>query len=112
MDQSYEDLKKVLDRINSGESVLRTNFHNQILGILGNYGIRIRQDDGADPKITISYPTTLPGSIVVGLRYTKQNGTKTEDHFIFQAGNPIEKCYGNRLAELMPEYIGTHKLQR
>ena len=101
-----------MDRVNSGEIISRTDFHNQVLTILGNSGIRIRQNDGVNPVVTVSYPISLPESIVVGLRYTKNDGTKTEDHFIFQEGRAIEKCYGKKLARLMPEYKGTHKLQR
>ena len=50
--------------------------------------------------------------MVVGVRYTKNDGTKTEDHFVFQPGQAIEKHYGKNLEELLPEYKGVHKLQR
>lgn len=110
MDTSFDELKTITDRVYSGDIPL--DFHQSIVGILVNYGIGLRQDDGSNPKVTISHPTSLPGSVVVGLRYTKEDGTKTEDHFLFQQGQPITRCYGKKLEELIPEYKGAHKLQR
>lgn len=110
MDNSFNELKIVTDQVYSGNQPI--NFHQSIVDILVNYGIKLRQDDGSNPKVTISHPTSLPDSMVVGLRYTKNDGTKTEDHFLFQQGQPIERCYGVKLEKLLPEYKGTHKLQR
>jgi len=112
MDTSFDELKIITDQIYSDHPLIPTVFHQRIVDLLANHGIGLRQDDGSDPKVTISHPTSLPGSMVIGLRYTKLNGTKTEDHFLFQSGRTIEKCYRKRLEELFPEYKGTHKLQR
>jgi len=108
MDASFNELKLITDQVYSGNPP--THFHQKTLDILANHGIKLRQKDGSNPKVTISYPINLPGSMVVGLRYTKKNGTKTEDHFLFQHGQIIERCYGKRLEKLLPEYKGTHKL--
>ena len=75
-------------------------------------GIKLRQDDGSGPKATFSIATSRSDAFVIGLRYTKKNGTKTEDHFLFERERPIQKCYGKLLEELLPEYKGAHKLQR
>lgn len=110
MDTSFDELKAITDAIYSENP--QGDLHLQIVNILNNHGIRFRQDDGVNPEITISHPTTRQGTMVVGLRYTKNDGTKTEDHFLFQSDLPIEKHYGKKLEELFPEYKGTHKLQR
>lgn len=110
MDTSFDELKIITDAVYSGNPP--SDFHQQIVNLLTSHGIRLRQDDGVDPKVTISHPTTLPGTMVVGVRYTKNDRTKTEDHFLFQPGLQIERCYGKRLEELFSEYKGTHKLQR
>ncbi len=110
MDNFFDELKIITDQVYSGSRP--TNFHQSVVDILINHGIQLRQDDGLNPKVTISHPTSLPGSMVVGLRYTKKDGTKTEDHFLFQRGLPVERCYGIKLEKLLPEYKGSHKLQR
>ena len=73
MDRSFEDIKQIIDRINSGEAITRPDFHDQIIKILERHGIGIRRDDGVDPVVTISYPVSVSGGIVVGLRYTKKD---------------------------------------
>lgn len=110
MDTSFDELKILTDAVYSGNSP--ASFHQQIVDLLERHGIKLRQDDGSDPEATISHPTTLPGSMVVGLRYTKEDRTKTEDHFLFQHGKEIKRLYGKRLEKLLPEYKGAHKLQR
>lgn len=115
MDTSYDELKAIMDtqyevRERTGRPT--ADFHNLIIDLLSRNGILTRQDNGVNPKITFSIPQTEPDSFVIGLRYTKRNGTKTEDHFLFRKDNPIEYLRGKRLEELMPEYDGAHKHQR
>jgi hypothetical protein len=110
MDTSFEELKAITDAIYSGN--IPADFHDQIIALLDSHGIGIRQDDGTDPKVTISHPTSLPGSMVVGLRYTKEDGSKTEDLFLFQPNQPIQPHYRGRLERIFPEYAGSHKLDR
>lgn len=110
MDTSFDELKAITDQVYSGH--VPANFHRRIVDLLVSHGIGLRQKDGSDPKVTISHPTSLLGSMVIGLRYTKLDGTKTEDHFLFQQGRAIGRCYRRRLEKLLPEYKGAHKLQR
>ena len=110
MNTSFEELKEITDAVYSGVKV--SNFHTKIVRILQKHNISIRQKDGKDPIVTISHPKTIANSMIVGLRYTKNDGTKTEDHFLFQPRLPIEKCYGKKLEKLCPEYEKSHKLQR
>lgn len=110
MDTSFDELKVITDQVYSGNPP--ADFHEKIVNVLGRHGIKLRQKDGSIPIATISHPTSLIGSMVVGLRYIKKDGTKTEDHFLFQKGLVIKKCYGKKLEKLCPEYRGTHKLQR
>ncbi|MDP2693105.1 MAG: hypothetical protein Q8O88_05710 [bacterium] len=112
MDTSFEELKVITDQVYSIHSMNRIKFHQEIVDLLSRHGINLRNKNGSNPIVTISHPTSLPGSMVVGLRYTKLDGTKTEDHFLFQANVKIEKCYGKRLERLFHEYSGAHKLQR
>lgn len=110
MDASFDELKVITDQVYSGN--YPTDFHQRIVNLLANHRISLRQDNGSNPQETISHPNSLPGSMVVGLRYTKNSGTKTEDHFLFQPGQAIKRFYGKKLEGLLPEYKGTHKLQR
>lgn len=110
MDTSFDELKIITDQVYSGNP--SADFHQRIVNLLANHRIRLRQKDGSNPNVTISHPTSLPGSMVIGLRYTKRDGTKTEDHFLFRPGRAIERCYGKKLEELLLEYKGVHKLQR
>lgn len=114
MDTSFDELKAITDQLYSGNPITHTVFHQRVIDLLANHEIKPRQKEGSNPQVTISHPTSLPGSMVVGLRYTKLDGTKTEDHFLFQQGRAraIERCYGKRLEGLFPEYKGAHKLQR
>lgn len=115
MNTSFDELKAIMDhqyevRERTGKPT--PDFHQLIVNILDRHGIKLRQKDGTNPKATFSIPTSRQNVFVVGLRYTKNDGTKTEDYFLFEKDKPIQKCYGKLLEELLPEYKGSHKLQR
>lgn len=110
MDTSFDELKSITDAVYSGNYT--ANFHQDIVNLLERHGIKLRQDDGSNPIATISHPISLPGTMVVGLRYTKEDLTKTEDYFLFQQREEIKRLYGTKLEKLIPEYKGAHKLQR
>lgn len=115
MDTSYDELKAIMDNqyeVREKTGSPTPEFHDLIIDLLSKNGIQTRQDDGANPIVTFSIPQTDQDSFVIGLRYTKNDGTKAEDHFLFKQGNPIEYLRGKRLERLMPEYRGAHKLQR
>lgn len=115
MDTSYEELKAITDHqyeVLEQTGKITLDFHQQIVDLLNKYGIKLRQKDGTNPKATFSIPTSRPDVFVIGIRYLKQDGTKTEDHFLFQKDQGIERCYGKKLENLLPEYKGSHKAQR
>jgi hypothetical protein len=114
MDASFEELKKIMDiqyavKEKNGKSM--ADFHVSIKDLLSKNGIKLRQKDGTRPKFTFSISSSNPAIFVIGVRYTKLNETKTEDHFIFEKNKAIVRCYGKKLEKLLPEYKGTHKLQ-
>lgn len=109
MNNSYEELKSLTDVYYAGIKIIN---RQEILNLLNKYSIKVRRDGGTLDYITISIPKTVGGGIVVGLRYMKKDGTKTEDLFLFSKGKPIEKGYKGRLEKILKEYKGTHKLQR
>ena len=114
-DFPFNELKIITDKqyLALGQTGRTTpDFHIQIIDLLANHNIKVRQDDGSNPVVTISHPTSLEGSIVVGLRYTKRDGTKTEDLFLFQPGQDIQPYYKGKLENILSEYRGSHKLQR
>lgn len=78
--------------------------------LLLKYGIRLRQKDGKDPVMTISIPMSCIG-IVIGIRYVKNSGRNTEDHFLFRPNKNVYKCKGKELGIICPEYKGSHELQ-
>ncbi len=87
----------------------------KIIPLLKNYGIRLRQNDDSLKQITFSIPTTKENSYVVGLRYIKNDGTFTEDHFLCESegvglkGEEIVHHPKRKLEYKLPEYKGTHK---
>ena len=66
-------------------------------------------------QITLSIPTSKGNSFVIGLRYIKNDGTYTEDHFLCEKegvglkGEVITYHPKRRLELALPEYTGTHK---
>ena len=112
----YLELKKIADEQYSSIEKFgypSRDFHQRIVDLLLKNGITLRKKDGSKPRVTFSIPTSKKGYFVVGVRYLKLNGSKTEDHFSFQKGKKIvEKYYKANLEENFPEYKGAHKLQR
>jgi hypothetical protein len=87
----------------------------KIIPLLEKHGIRLRQKDGSLKQITLSIPTTKENAFVVGLRYIKNDGTFTEDHFLCESkgfvlkGEEIVHHPKRKLEDELQEYRGTHK---
>ena len=112
-DTTYKALKIITDNVyktlrNTGIII---EFGSNVIDLLKINGIKLRQKDGKLSQVNISIPKTKEG-IAVGLRYIKKDGTKTEDLFLFQEGKPIVKGYKGDLEKTLPEYKGSHKLNR
>lgn len=84
---------------------------SQVVGLLEDHGIRLRQHDGQLKQITLSKPTSVNSGFVIGLRYVKQDGTHTEDLFTSLPGQQVQHHYKGALQKQWPEYQGTHKQQ-
>src|SRR5437867_119652 len=89
----------------------RTKMGQEVLDVLQDQGIRIRQDDGQLCQLTLSKPVSVDSGFVIGLRYDKRNGTQTEDLFRVEKGYPIKGYYKGALQQEFTEYRGTHKQQ-
>jgi len=89
----------------------RKNMAQEVVNLLLDHGIRIRQDDGQLRQVTLSKPSTIDSGFVVGLRYDKDDGTQTEDLFRVESGQSIKPYYKGALQREFPEYRGTHKQQ-
>jgi len=89
----------------------RKNMGEEVLDLVKDQGIRIRQDDGELRQVTLSKPTSVDSGFVIGLRYHKRDGTQTEDLFPVENGRPIEGYYKGSLQQQWTEYRGTHKQQ-
>ena len=113
MDQSYTELKTITDRVYQSKRQGREmEWVGDVISLLSKYNIRLRQKDGALHQVTISYPTSVDSAIVVGLRYVKNDKSKTEDLFLFQQNKLIVMGYKGRLERKLHEYVGSHKLDR
>lgn len=113
MDQSYVELKKITDRVyETLAQDQQIDFTTDVTNLLGRYGINLRQRDDILHQVNISIPTSVNNAVVVGLRYIKKDGSKTEDLFLFQQNQSIIKGYKGRLEKIIKEYSGTHKLVR
>lgn len=113
MDTSFTELKQITDEVyrkleKTGKII---PYGSRVVALLNKYDIKLRQKDGKLAQINISIPKTVQG-IVVGLRYTKNDNTKTEDLFLFQEGQTIVAGYKGNLEKTLQEYKGSHKLQR
>ena len=108
MSDLYNNLEGIWKRHLDGDN---SNTGKDILALLNNQGIRIRQDDGELKQLTVSKPTSVQSAFVIGLRYDKRDGTQTEDPFSIEQGRPIEPHYIGSLERKWPEYRGTHKQQ-
>ncbi len=113
MSDAYRVVQDIWTRYIRGE---RTTVERDILDLLFRHGFKIRQHDGDLNQMTVSIPTSIDNTFVIGLRYVKADGTCTEDHFLCQQdagmnGVPIgiEPQYKGRLEFRLPEYRGTHK---
>ena len=106
---SYEELKVITDAYYSG-NVPASNTFRLAYQLLLQYIGSLRRDDGNSPVMTISIPKSLVG-IVIGVRYVKNSGRQTEDHFLFRPNTNLYKCKGKELAKICPEYTGAHELQ-
>src|SRR5882724_9521740 len=106
MKDAFTKLEGIWCRYIEGD---RKNMGEEILNLLKDQGIRIRQDDGELRQLTLSKPTSVDTGFVIGLRYDKREGTQTEDLFPVEKGRPIEGYYKGSLQRQLPEYQGTHK---
>jgi len=106
---AFGELKIFTDKYYAGEltkEIVFTEAYRQ----LSSRGVRLRQQDGKDPKITVSVPK-VGNVLIIGIRYTKNDGRNTEDHFIFRPNANIYKCRGKELDKIYAEYTGSHILQ-
>ncbi len=106
---SYNELKQLTDSFYSGLIQAKSVFQGAY-EILSKYQIKLRKDDGENPIMTISIPQSTSG-IVLGIRYVKNSGRQTEDHFLFRPLQNLYKCKGKELSKICPEYKGAHELQ-
>lgn len=108
-EQAFAELKAFTDKFYTGILPKEDVFQEAYRQLLSR-GTKLRQDDGRDPKMTISVPRA-GNALVVGIRYRKNDGRSTEDHFIFRPGVNIYKCKTTELDRIYPEYKGSHTLQ-
>lgn len=106
---AFDELKVYTDKYYAG-SLPKENVFIEAYRQLSSRGVRLRQDDGKDPKMTISVPR-VGNVLIIGIRYKKDDGRSTEDHFIFRPDTNIYRCKGKELDRLYPEYKGSHLLQ-
>lgn len=111
MNSAYMKLKQIWDDC----STEGTGSLTRIVPLLNEHGIKPRQKDGVLRQIILSVPTSKEKSYVVGLRYIKNDGTFTEDHFLCEEegvglkGEEIVHHPKRKLEFELSEYKGTHK---
>lgn len=106
---SHAELKAYTDKYYEGQ-INKERVFEEAYRLLSRYGIGLRQKDGKNPVMTISVPMSSEG-IVIGIRYVKNSGRNTEDHFLLRPNENIYKCKGKELSKICPEYKGAHELQ-
>lgn len=108
MKDAFAELEGIWNRCIKSD---RKNMEKEILDLLKDQGIRIRQEDGELRQLTLSKPTSVNSGFVIGLRYDKRDGIQTEDLFLVEKGRPIKGYFKGSLQKQWPEYRGTHKQQ-
>lgn len=113
MNNTYSTLEGIWNKHLVGE---RQTLASSTLSLLSAHGIKTRTGDGELKQVTISKPTVIEDTYVIGLRYLKKDATYTEDHFVCRKTQasvlePIERYYKGRLEHKFQEYKGTHKEQ-
>jgi len=115
MNMTYAVIEHIWKRCLADEEV---DVGEDILALLSRQEIKTRQIDGVLRQINLSIPTSINSAFVIGLRYIKNDGTCTEDHFLCRndiepsmTQLSIEPHYGRRLEIRLSEYRGTHKQQ-
>lgn len=106
---AFDELKAFTDKYYAGE-IPKSYVFKEAYRQLSSRGIKLRQDDGQNPKMTVSVPK-VGNVLVIGIRYKKDDGRNTEDHFIFRPNTNIYRCKGKELDKIYPEYAGSHILQ-
>lgn len=106
---AFDELKVFTDNYYAGK-LQKEKVFKEAYRQLSSRGIKLRQDDGRNPKMTVSVPK-IGNVLVVGIRYKKDDGRNTEDHFVFKPNENIYRCKGKELDRLYPEYKGSHTLQ-
>jgi hypothetical protein len=108
MKDAFAEVESIWTRcIETGQK----QFDTDILVLLKDQGIRIREDDGDLKQLTLSKPTSVNSGFVIGLRYIKKDGSHTEDLFSVEQGQQIKSYYKGSLQKQWPEYRETHKQQ-
>ena len=105
---SYEEIKVITDAIYAGNIQPQAHL---FIEVLNKYGIKLRDKDGKFLELTYSIPKSIPNSILIGIRYVKDDGSHTEDHFLFEQDKSIRRFYKNQIEKVLPEYKGMHKRQ-
>ena len=114
MNSVYRELERIWQNcLLRGVEDLRDVIH-----VLGCHGISLRKMDGTLKQVNLSLPNTRDDAYVIGLRYIKNDGTCTEDHFLCEREAPeglkkyeITHYPKRKLEYMLPEYTGTHKQQ-
>ncbi len=105
---SYLELRTITDAVYAGKMELSDAF-KKAYALLNKYGIRLRDKDGQAPIMTLS--PADDNTLVMGIRYLKDSGRTTEDHFIFRRDADLYRCKGKEIDKLLPNYKGSHELQ-
>ena len=108
IDKSYSELKAITDSVYAG---IRDKWAKDVIDILKNHNIKLRQKDGKLYSVNISIPKSKSNCILVGLRYIKNDRSYTEDHFLFEKDKTIVTFYKGKLEKVFAEYKGAHKQQ-
>lgn len=106
MNEPYEELKAITDQYYTDWQMPKIGI---FVDLLNKYGINLRDKDGVLHEITFSVPKSINNALVLGVRYQKKDGTFSEDLFLFQKGNDVQRGYKGKLERTVPEYRGTHK---
>lgn len=103
---SYYDFKAITDQYYTDWQMPSLQV---FVNLLTKYGIELRGKDGTLHEGTFSVPKTESDALVLGMRYKKNDGSFSEDLFLFRKDQPVEKGYKGAIEGILPEYKGTHK---
>jgi hypothetical protein len=106
-EEAYARLKPITDAAQAGAL---EPWSPSVIDLLARYKVNVQRLEDVKAQANLSFPTSIKDheSMAVGFRYAKEDGTFTEDLFLFVEDVGLTCYYRGSQEEALPEYADTH----